>query len=325
MERAGRVRWLAVAAPLLCGLLCTAPRGVHAADRVEAFAGIPPLAYLVERVGANHVTAQVLVQPGQDPHTFEPSPRQMMALGRASIYFEVGMPFERQLLLKIRQGRPDLVVVDTTKGIEKRMMVEHHHGEAGHDEHAPEAGAGAGEAPHHEDHDGQHEEDADPHVWLSPSLLKVQARNIADALIAADPAHAADYRKNLAALLKDVDATDARVGEVLAPHKGQSFYVFHPAFGYFADAYGLTQEAVEVEGKSPSPRQLGELIRKAKAEDVHIIFVQPQFASASADALAASIDGAVVPMDALAKDVLKNLDDMAAKIDAALNKKKEGP
>jgi zinc transport system substrate-binding protein len=314
-----RSRWLVLAVPFCLGLCGCAPRTPQAAARLETFAGVPPLAYLIERIGGAHVAVRVLVQPGQDPHTFEPSPRQMMALGRATVYFEVGMPFERTLLARIRRSRPDLTVVDTAKGIQKRMMAEHHHEQAGHEEHAHEA-EGAVEAESHEGHDGLNEEDADPHVWLSPSLLKVQARNIADALIAADPAHAADYRKNLDTVLKDVDATDAHVRKVLAPYKGQSFYVFHPAFGYFADAYGLKQEAVEVEGKSPSPRQLAELIHKARAENVHIIFVQPQFASASAAAVASSIDGAVVPMDSLAKDVLKNLDDMAAKIDAALNK-----
>jgi zinc transport system substrate-binding protein len=329
MLKTGRVRWLPLAAALCWALNGPPARAAEEAGPLATFVGIPPQAYVVERIGGKHVAAQVLVKPGQDPHTFEPSPRQMMALGRARIYFEVGMPFEKQLLAKIRQARPDLVVVDTSRGIKKRMMVGHHHDEADEQDHAQgevsaaapsqrEGPAHADEAGHREEGEAEREEEADPHVWLSPPLLKVQAQNVAAALIAADAANAPDYRRNLDAFLKDVDATDERVRNVLAPYKGQSFYVFHPAFGYFGDAYGLTQEAVEVEGKSPSPRQLAELIRKARADGVHIIFVQPQFASASASAVAAAIDGAVVPMDPLAKDVLKNLDDMAVKIQAAL-------
>ncbi|MFH1742105.1 MAG: zinc ABC transporter substrate-binding protein, partial [bacterium] len=108
--------------------------------------------------------------------------------------------------------------------------------------------------------------------------------------------------------------------DLLKPYRGESFYVFHPAFGYFGDAYGLKQEAVELEGKAPTPRQLSTLIKKARTENVRIIFVQPQFDKKSAEAVSNSIDGAVVPMDPLAKDVLKNLEEMAMKVGKALKR-----
>ena len=102
-----------------CG---SAPTDHPSDDRLPVFAGIPPLAYLVEQIGGEHVKVDVLVQPGQDPHTFEPTPQQILALGRAAIFFKIDMPFESVLLEKVQEGNRRLMVVDTTAGITKRRM-----------------------------------------------------------------------------------------------------------------------------------------------------------------------------------------------------------
>jgi zinc transport system substrate-binding protein len=283
------------------------------APQVNVFAGVPPLGYLVERVGGPHVHVDVLVQPGQDPHVFEPMPRQVMALGKAALYFKVGMPFEERLLERMAEHR-GLTVIDTARGIRKRMIAE-----------------ACCEDGHRDEHEHAHEEpmgrqvgdalcrgEPDPHVWLSPPLAKTLAANVAEALCRADPPHAVDYHKNLAELDAELDALHARIARALAPYRGHSFYVFHPAFGYFGDAYGLKQESVEIEGKSPLPRQLRHLVQRARADGVKIIFLQPQFDQRSAEAVAAAIGGAVLPLDDLAKDLVKNLDDVARKVAAAL-------
>lgn len=264
-----------------------------AAERLSTFAGIPPVAGLVKRIGGPHVEVEILVAPGRDPHIFEPTPRQAVALSNARLMFKVGMSFENQLVQRIAPDHPRLTVVDTAAGIKKR--------------------------PSDEDHDHASGE-TDPHVWLSPPLLKIMATNITEALCRADPGHAEDYRKNLATLHSELDSLHARIARTLAPYRGQSFCVFHPAFGYFGDAYGLKQEAVEVEGKSPGAKQLQRLIEKARADGVKIIFLQPQFDPRSAEAVAVAIGGTVVPMDDLAEDVLGNLADMAAKVAEAEKK-----
>jgi zinc transport system substrate-binding protein len=306
--------WLGLSAVLAAfGLLAAASAAERASGRLEVFVSILPQAYFVERVGGENVVVHVMVQTGQDPHTFEPMPRQLVELGHAKLYFKIGLPFEARLVEKIQEGYHQLTIVDMAKGIKKRLMVEEEH------EHAA-AGSKGGAA----SQEGSGKEGAaprvepDPHVWLSPPLISIMAKNIAEALVQADPAHADQYRKNLAAFQKDIDATHARIQKVLAPYKGESFYVYHPAFGYFADAYGLKQQAVEVEGKSPTPKQMAELIAKARADGVRIVFVQPQFDSKSAQAIATAIDGAVVPMDDLAKNVLENLEKMAADVQRAL-------
>jgi zinc transport system substrate-binding protein len=158
----------------------------------------------------------------------------------------------------------------------------------------------------------------DPHIWLDPELVKIQASTIAAALSQLDPVHAAEYKKNLQALAADLDRVNAELAAALAPLKGKSFMVYHPAFGYFAAAYGLKQVAVESEGKEPSAKELADLIDRAKQEQVKVIFVEPQFSKKSAAAVAAAVGATVVAMDPLAPDYLHNLEAMAGQIRQAL-------
>ncbi|MFH0809969.1 MAG: zinc ABC transporter substrate-binding protein [Pseudomonadota bacterium] len=277
--------------------------------RVKAYVSIPPLAYFVERVGGRYVEVSVLVKPGQSPHIFEPTPRQMAGLSRANVYFSVGFPFEERLLTKITAMNGHLKVVDTCRGVVSRTLsaeeIESHEaGEHGHEEH--------GHAGH-----GHAAGEPDPHVWLSPRLARIQAANICNGLAVIDRVHAADYERNLKAFQADLDRVDARLTRALAPLRGRAFLVYHPAFGYFADAYGLRQVPVEVGGKEPSARQLASLIDRARRDGIRVIFVQPRFPRRSAEWVARAIGGAVVPMDDLPRNYLKNLEDMAAKLQAA--------
>ena len=255
--------------------------------RLPVFAGIPPLAYLVEQIGGEHVKVDVLVQPGQDPHTFEPTPQQVLALGRAAVFFKIDMPFESVLLEKVREGNRRLAVVDATRG----------HREAA--DGRPVLREDAATTTIATLHAGE----PDPHVWLSPPLLKTMAANIAAGLCRADPAH----ERGLSAEPGRARWTSRcrshqRIGRMLAPYRGRSFYVFHPGFGYFADAYGLKEEAVEAGGQSPTPKQLRALIEKAKAEGVKTVFVQPEYDPQSAQVVAEAIGGQVVPINGLGEE-----------------------
>ena len=282
-------------------------RQVQAA--VEVFVSIPPQKWLSDRIGGEHLVTEVLVEKGQDPHTFEPRPKQIGALGRAKLYFTIGLEFEGQIVAKLRQSTVNLQIVDSTAGLEKMAM-------AGHGHHEDAAPAGARKDEHGEaDHGAA---GLDPHVWLSPPHLKAMAATMAKAITAVDPAHSQDYAANLTRLTKELDELDHQLATELKPYQGATFFVFHPSFGYFAKRYGLVQEAVEVEGKSPSPRQLSALIAEARADGVKVIFVQPQFDERTGAAVAAAIGGTVAPLDALAEDVAGNLKTIAGKISSSL-------
>ncbi|AFM26169.1 metal ABC transporter solute-binding protein, Zn/Mn family [Desulfomonile tiedjei] len=291
---------------LIAILTVTLPVNADQKGKVEVFVSLLPAAYFVDRIGGPHVNTNVLVGPGQDPHTFEPTPKLVAKLSGARVLFKMGFPFEESVIKKIGPMFKNLKVVDLQKGIELRTMTEeeeHDHGDS--HGHAHDAG------------------EKDPHTWLDPRLAKIQAQTIADTLISLDPANKAVYEKNLADVQKDLDAIDDQLTKALAPIKGKKFFVFHPAYGYFGDAYGLKQVAVQLGGKEPTARQLARLIELAKEDDVKVIFVQPQFSQKTAETLARSIGGAVIPLDDLAPDYLKNLQDMASKLEAALATQKK--
>lgn len=294
------------------------------AGKLRVFVSILPQAGFVEKVGGDRVETDVLVGPGQSPATYQVTHKQMARLAEAQVYFRIGLPFEDSLLKKVGAVLPDLRIVDTRKGIRLRVMEragDPDDKDASHDK-------GRGDQHHHQedgdksdDKKAEHKHDqegTDPHIWLDPRLVKLQARTICQELIRIDPEHADQYRENTKAFEAELDKVDSRIAKALAPLKGREFFVFHPAYGYFGDAYGLRQVPVEIEGKSPSAKQLVALIKRARRAKVKVIFVQPQFSTSKAEAVARMIGGAVVPLDPLARDCLKNLVAMAAKLESAL-------
>lgn len=259
--------------------------------KISAFVSILPQAEFVERVGGSHVDVQVLVGPGQSPATYEPSPQQMARLGEAQVLFRIGTPFEKRFIDKVGGLYKDLEVVDTRRGVPLRYF------------------------------ERKGREVPDPHIWLDPSLVSIQAANICESLSRLLPEKRHVFEKNLASFQEDLSKVDRRIAKVLAPLKGSKFYVFHPAFGYFGDRYGLTQVAVEIEGKEPTPRQLAGLIQQARDEGVRVIFVQPQYAKKHAETIAGEIGGAVVPMNPLPRNYLENLENMAELLRANLEER----
>lgn len=273
---------------VLIGIAAAFSATAEEAGKILVFTSILPQEYFVERIGGNRVEVQALVTPGSSPATYEPTPRQMAALSDAKLFFRIGVPFENALVPRIAEME-GLRIVDTRQGITLRSMKAR--GREGND---------------------------DPHIWLSPRLVQVQARTIAAALTEVDPAGEATFENNLADFLEDLEALDTQLAEALAPVDGKTFMVFHPAWGYFADAYGLVQEPIEIEGKDPSGQQLARMIEMAKDEDVRIIFVQPQFSADSARRVAEAIGGAVVSINPLARDYLSNLEQVAVAVREAL-------
>jgi zinc transport system substrate-binding protein len=284
----------------LCALLWVG--GAQAQETLSVFVSIPPQKYFVERIGGPHVDVSIMVPQTANPHTYEPKPQQMVALSRARIYYAVGVSFERVWLHRIASANPEMLVVHTEKGIEKRPMKAHaHHGES----------PGAAK----QEHGGIR----DPHIWLSPPLVMLQARNILEALLAVDPARREIYETNYKRFIMDLVDLDAEISGVFAG-KGRDieFMVFHPAWGYFAEAYGLEQVPIEIEGKEPKPAELQGIIRHAREKGIKVVFVQPQFSTRSAETIAKAIGGQVAFADPLAPEWADNLREVAAKFRAAL-------
>ena len=272
-----------------------------AEDRIAVFVSIAPQKWLVQQIGKDLVDVHVMVPPGASPHTYEPKPRQMIDISKAKLYFGVGVAFEKKWLKKIAGANPRLRIIHTDHGIKKRQMTAgHHDGEGGHDNH------------HHEP------TSPDPHIWLSPPLVKIQAQSITEALIRYDEIHRSDFEANFRQLATDIDKLDNQLKDTFSGHKGFQFLVFHPSWGYFAENYGLRQVPIEIEGKDPKPAQLVAVIEHARKENIKVVFVQPQFSRKSADLIAREIGGRVAFADPLAEDWIDNLQSVARQFKAAL-------
>ena len=253
-------------------------------------ATIEPTAELVSRLAGDDYVVHAVVGPGESPATFQPTDAMMTRLAQTKVFFRVGVPAESgpwyDAVAEIAE------IIDLRDGITLRQMAHHHHGDHDHD--------------HHHDHGA-----ADPHVWTSPTLLRRQIATIAESLVALAPEQAEAVEERRSALDSDLAELDARLRARLEPYRGRAFMVFHPAWGYLADAYGLRQIAVEIEGQAPSEAELTRLQQIAREEEIRVLFVQPQIAGQAAESVARAIGAEVVSIDPLARDVVGNLESVA--------------
>ncbi|MCG8551999.1 MAG: zinc ABC transporter substrate-binding protein [Desulfobacterales bacterium] len=294
---------------------------------LPVFVSIMPQQYFVQQIGKDKVDVSVMVQPGASPATYEPKPAQMAKISKTRIYFSIGVPFETFWLDKIASANPNMTIVHTDKGIKKQPMAAHQHHHEGHEAHHDDGH----DAHHHGGHNAHHDEKAhaeddhdhghaglDPHIWLSPKLVKIQAGKILGALAAADPENKGFYTVNYNLFIKEIDALDRDLTLMLKHNAGMQFMVFHPAWGYFARDYKLKMIPIEIEGKDPKPAKLQKLIQHARDEGINVIFVQPQFSTKSAQLVAREINGQVMPANPLALDWLDNMRKMAGQFKEAL-------
>ncbi|MDR7666687.1 zinc ABC transporter substrate-binding protein [Methanosarcina sp. Z-7115] len=322
---------------------CTGPGNSQVNDstgqEVEAGTDMPitvavsvlPQAEFVEKVGGNKVKTVVIIPPGADPHTYEPSPRELGEVSEALMYVTLGvdMPFERVWIDRFETINSGTLIVNSSNGIElKKLSAHDHHEGEGEEEHAgeleadraneskethenesKETHANESEETHeNESEEGREEIELDPHIWTSPSNAKIMVENIYKGLVEIDPGNETYYSQNRDAYLKELDALDARIREKLEGREERNFMVYHPSWGYFAADYNLTMIPVEIEGKEPSAQDLAKLVDLAKEKHVKVIFVQSEFNTRSAQAIAEEIGGEVVVVDPLAKDYIANMD-----------------
>jgi len=232
-----------------------------------------------------------LAGPEQNPHNFEPSPKQIQNLASVSAWILSGAEFEISLLPKIASLFPNLLIVDGTEGVHFRTLEDHEH---------------------NRNHQNLVEHDhslieIDRHTWLGREPAKILAVHIRDTLSLVDGENKEYYWERCDALVKLIDEEFDKLKIELAPLYGKSVFVYHPSFGYFLDEFGIFQEAVEEGGKEPSPRQMNSLIAKLNKEKPAAIFVQTQFPVNAAKTLAAATGAQLIDLDPLAQDWLENI------------------
>ncbi len=261
--------------------------------KTNIIVSILPQKIFVDKIGGEKVDTIVMVEAGSSPHNYEPKPSQMKAVTKADLYLSIGVEFEKVWLDKFKNQNKNLIISDISKDINKSAMQSHHH-----------------------EKDEEHEtESTDPHIWVDPINVKQIAQNIFETLSSVDKNNTKYYKKNLTSYLKELDALDIKIKEILKDTpKNSTFMVFHPAWGYFAKRYELTQLPVEVEGKEPKMKALVQLMKKAKEQKVKAIFTQPEFSDKSAQIIANNLNIKVIKTSPLAKNWAENLTNLAKAI-----------
>jgi zinc transport system substrate-binding protein len=256
---------------------------------------ILPQKYFVERIAGERFNIYVLTPPGASPETYEPTPKQMKTLGKSVLYFSNGyLMFEDRIADKL--GRDfALRTIELSRGID---LI-------------------AGDIVDHGDH--VHLYGIDPHYWLSITEVRIQARNILDALLSVDPEHSGEYEANFSAFMSDIDKLDEHIRELLSQTLTRTFLIYHPALAYFAREYALEQIALETDGKEPTASHLKYIIDLARENQINTILIQSQFNMTAAEAVAREINGRVVLVDPLPEDWLQNMYELAHVIHQALN------
>lgn len=246
---------------------------------------IEPLRYFTEAIAGDRFDVVSMVPKGSSPETYDPTPAQLMSLSKSTAYLRIGfIGFEQTWMDRLTDNAPHLQVFDTSHGIDLILQ------EGLHEEsHADE--------PYHI-HSGP-----EPHVWNSPANARIIATNILKALCTLDNPNRDNYLARYDSLCTVIDRTDSLCRQMLAqPGADHAFMIYHPALSYLARDYGLLQLSIEDGGKEPSPAHLKELINACKQEDIHVIFVQPEFDRRNAELIARQTGTRVVDINPLAYD-----------------------
>ncbi len=252
--------------------------------RLHVVTSIEPLTFFVEEIGGDAVSVSAMVPPGANPHSYEPTPGQMVVLGDAQLFVMAGsgVEFELHWMQRFRELYPDLAICDAANGVELERIERRRDGHV-------------------------HTSRIDPHFWLSPSNALVIASNVRDALVEADPRRAERYQQRYSDLVLRLAGLRDSIRHELVGFEGEAFLVFHPAWGYYAREFGLRQIAAEAEGKELTPRSLMQVVEAARTEGIRVVFVSPQFSRVQAESIAREIGGVTQSVDPLSADYIENL------------------
>lgn len=240
---------------------------------------IVPEQTFAEAVCGDLAEVITMVPPGNSPENYEPTAEEMEKFSDASLYFSIGVPTEEANILPNVGNVKVVALQDAVSAV------------------YPERTFESGER--------------DPHIWLSPKRVKVMVETIAREMSELDKANKETYEKNAEAYIEQLDALDKQITSALEGVQSKKFIVYHPAFGYFADDYGLTMYALEEDGKEATAQHLQDMVDLAKKENIKVIFYQEEIDSSQSAAFAEEIGGKTMQLAPLAANYIENLKSMA--------------
>jgi len=253
---------------------------------------IPPQKYFIEQIAGDKFKINVMIPPGANPVTYDPSPGKMKEISNSVAYIKIGhLAFEKIWMDKFTSVNSDMKIIDQSKYTE---LIEADK-ETNHHSHAQSSGV-------------------DPHIWTSPKAVKKQVKAIKEGLTEINPEHESFYNENYRVFLNNIDSLDSFIRTKLQGLKNESFMIFHPALSYYARDYGLNQISIEFEGKEPTPSKLKEIVDLARKEQIRTIFIQKQFNVDKAKTVAEEIGAKLEVINPLDSDWMLTIKDITEKI-----------
>jgi zinc transport system substrate-binding protein len=250
---------------------------------------IAPFGYFIEEIAGDDFTVNVMVPAGADPHIYEPFPEQISRLRRSVAYISDGyLEFEMTWLDRFYESNRTMKKLSLGNNIDPLKAYRHH--------------------------DSDHVEGIDPHYWVSPKCAMKMALSVKDLLCELNPARKLIYEQNYRIFLQKIEQLDRNAVELFSSVRHRAFMIYHPNLGYLARDYGLEEITVEFEGKEPSPSRLKELIDQSGKEGLKTIFVQREYDTRNAKAIADEIGGKIEIIDPLSGDWLKTTSDIITSV-----------
>nr|WP_321487792.1 zinc ABC transporter substrate-binding protein [uncultured Draconibacterium sp.] len=245
---------------------------------------ILPQKTFVEKIAGDDFEVNLLIPTGSSPAAYTLLPSQLKDITRSAIWFRIGyIGFEHSWADKIEQANTKMKVVNISEGLDLIADKMEQHG------------------------DHVHIDGVDPHVWLSPVMVKQMTKVILDELSALKPEKAEDYKANYMRFVKECDQLNIDIKNQLKDYAGRKFIVFHPSLSYYAREYGLDQYSLETGGKEPTPQQLRKVVDMAKAEGIEVVYIQSEFDREHARVFADEIGGKIIQVWPLNPEWEENL------------------
>lgn len=264
---------------------CNSEKKQKAGDVITV--SIIPQKTFVEKIAGDDFKVNVLIPRGSSPSAYTLLPSQLKEIANSAVWFRIGyIGFEYSWKDKIAEANKNMKVVDLSEGLDLIAESTEQHG------------------------DHVHMNGIDPHIWLSPVLVKKMAKKIFDELCLLKPEKSAEYKGNYLRFVKEIDQLNIEIKNKLRAFEGRKFIVFHPSLTYFARDYGLVQYSLETDGKEPTPQHLGNVVDLAKNENIKVIYIQDEFDREHARVFAEEINGTIIqvrPLDSAWEENLREI------------------
>ncbi len=248
---------------------------------------ILPQKTFVKKITGDDFVVNVLIPPGTSPAAYTLLPSQLEEISKSAIWFRIGyIGFEQSWQDKIAQANSKMKVVDLSEGLDLIAQVKEQHG------------------------DHFHLSGVDPHIWLSPVLVKEMAKRILDEVSKLNPEQSVKYKTNYLEFVKEIDQLNIEIANKLKPFEGRKIIVFHPSLSYFARDYGLLQYSLESGGKEPTPQRMKELIDISKKENIKVMYIQGELDRDHARVFAEEVGGEIIQVRPLDPAWAENLMEM---------------